>query len=38
MTLHLIIIKGTDSSRTQSKCLSREIQAVANSASFKMAL
>src|SRR5271170_4061710 len=36
MTLHLIIVEGADASRTQSKCLSGEIQAVANSACFKM--
>src|ERR1700738_5571120 len=36
MTLHLIIIEGADAGRTQPKCLSGEIQAVANSACFKM--
>ena len=36
MPLHLIIIEGADAGRTQPKCLSGEIQAVANSACFKM--
>ena len=36
MTVHLIIVEGTDAGRTQSKCFSGEIQAVANSACFKM--
>ena len=29
MTLHLIIVEGADAGRTQSKCFSGEIQAVA---------
>ena len=36
MTVHLIIVKGTDARRTQSKRFSRKVQAVANSACFKM--
>src|ERR1700722_16510224 len=36
MTLHLIIVEGADAGRAQPKCLSGEIQAVANSACFKM--
>jgi|SRR6266702_372833 len=36
MMMHLIIVEGTDAGRAQSKCLSGEIQAVANSACFKM--
>src|ERR1700678_3555865 len=36
MPLHFIIIEGADAGRTQTKCLSGEIQAVANSACFKM--
>src|SRR5580700_2277228 len=36
MTVHLVIVEGTDAGRAQSKCLSGEIQAVANSACFKM--
>ena len=29
VTVHLIIVEGTDAGRTQSKCFSGEIQAVA---------
>ena len=36
MTVHLIIVEGTDAGRTQPKCLSGEIQTMANSAGFKM--
>jgi hypothetical protein len=36
MTVHLVIVEGTDAGRTQSKCFSGEIQAVANSACLKM--
>src|SRR6202051_34024 len=36
MTVHLVVVEGTDAGRTQSKCFSGEIQAVANSACFKM--
>src|ERR1700757_385764 len=36
MTVHLIIVEGTDARRTQSKRFSGEVQAVANSACFKM--
>src|SRR5260370_35670446 len=35
MTVHLVIVEGTDAGRTQPKCLSGEIQAVAKSARFK---
>jgi hypothetical protein len=36
MTVHLIIVKGTDAGCTQSKRFSGEIKALANSACFKM--
>src|ERR1035441_852026 len=36
MTAHLIIVEGTDTGRTQPKCLGGEIQTLANSAGFKM--
>jgi hypothetical protein len=36
MTMHLIIVEGTDARRTQSKRFSGEVQAVANSTRFKM--
>ena len=36
MTEHFIIVEGTDAGRTQPKCLSGEIQTMANSAGFKM--
>jgi hypothetical protein len=36
MTVHLVIVEGTDAGRTRSKCFSGEIQAVANCACFKM--
>src|SRR5260370_22467732 len=36
MTVHLVIVEGTDAGRALPKCLSGEIQAVANSACFKM--
>src|ERR1700722_9090226 len=36
MTVHLIIVEGTDSSCTQSKSFSGEIEAVASSACFKI--
>ena len=36
MTVHLIIVEGTDARRTQSKRFSDEVQAVANGACFKM--
>src|ERR1700722_7494936 len=36
MPVHLIIVEGTYAGGTQAKCLSGEIQAMANSACFKM--
>src|SRR5260370_32497278 len=36
MTVHLVIVEGTDAGRTQSKCFRGEIQAMANCARFKM--
>src|SRR6478609_4123368 len=36
MTVDLIIVKGADTCGTQPKCLSCEIQALANGAGFKM--
>ena len=36
ITVHLIIVEGADAGRTQSKRFSGEIQAVADSACFKM--
>src|SRR5450631_4651187 len=36
VTVHLVIVEGTDAGRTQSKCFSGEIQAVANCACFEM--
>src|SRR5579859_3620076 len=36
MPVHLIIVEGTYARGTQAKCLGGEIQAMANSACFKM--
>ena len=36
MSAHLIIVEGADTGRTQPKCLSSEIQTLANCAGFKM--
>src|SRR6201981_325321 len=36
ITVHLIIVEGADAGRTQSKRFSSEVQALANSACFKM--
>ena len=36
MTAHFIVVEGADTGRTQPKCLSGEIQMLANSAGFKM--
>src|SRR5580704_10013119 len=36
VTVHLVVVKGADAGRTQSKGFSSEIQAMANCACFKM--
>ena len=36
VTVHLIIVEGTDTGCTQPKCLSGEIQTLSNSTGFKM--
>src|ERR1700747_1872260 len=36
MTVHLIIVEGTDAGSTEPKCLSGDVHTLANSCGFKM--